>query len=237
MVVKKKLRDLTKDEYEKYVDKVCGEISCNDCIFNKAQCVEPSDESSWVNNKELYSDKFLDQEIEIDLPILNTEEKDYLSAVLKPFINNVTDIAKYRRTSDSSEYIVINFKDTEGLILPHFKENTMYKGMELDRKYILAELDLVQKNKNTKITLSDFFNSKEILVIHCDTEEKAKQLLEAFYRLGKEWNNGDSYLEVTNWSMAEKETCYDNKGLYSSYKIYKENDFDIYEFENVDLNN
>lgn len=235
MVVKKKLRDLTKEDYEKYIDKVCGEISCNDCIFNKAQCVEPSDESSWVNNKELYSDKFLDQEIEIDIPILDTEEKEYLSAVLKPFINNVTDIAKYRRTSDSSEYIVINFKDTEGLILPHFKENTMYKGMELDKKYTPMELGLFQKN--TKITLSDFFNSKEILVIHCDTEEKAKQLLEAFYRLGKEWNNGESYLEVTNWSMAEKETCYDNKGFYSSYKIYKENDFDIYEFENVDLNN
>ena len=212
-------------------------MSCNDCIFNKAQCAEPSDESSWINNKDLYSDKFLDQEIEIDLPILNTEEKEYLSAVLKPFINNVTDIAKYRRTSDSSEYIVINFKDTEGLILPHFKENTMYKGMELDKKYTLAELDLAQKNKNTKITLSDFFNAKEILVIHCDTEEKAKQLLEAFDRLGKEWSNGESYLEVTNWSMAEKETCYDNKGLYSSYKIYKENDFNIYEFENGDLNN
>ena len=209
----------------------------NDCIFNKAQCAEPSDESSWINNKDLYSDKFLDQEIEIDLPILNTEEKEYLSAVLKPFINNVTDIAKYRRTSDSSEYIVINFKDTEGLILPHFKENTMYKGMELDKKYTLAELDLVQKNKNTKITLSDFFNAKEIVVIHCDTEEKAKQLLKAFDKMGKKWSNGESYLEVTNWSMAEKETCYDNKGLYSSYKIYKENDFNIYEFENVDLNN
>lgn len=235
MVVKKKLRDLTKEDYEKYINKVCGEISCNDCIFNKAQCVEPSEPKSWVNNKDLYSDKFLDQEIEIDIPILDTEEKEYLSAVLKPFINNVTDIAKYSRTSDSSEYIVINFKDTEGLILPRFKENTMYKGMELDRKYTLAELGLVQKN--TKITLSDFFNSKEIVVIHCDTEEKAKQLLEAFYRLGKEWSNGESYLEVTNWSMAEKETCYDNKGLYSSYKIYKENDFDIYEFENVDLAN
>lgn len=235
MVVKKKLRDLTKEDYEKWTNKMCGEISCKDCIFNKAQCSEPSDEASWVNNKNLYSDKFLDQEIEIDTAILNTEEKEYLSAVIKPFINNVTDIAKYRRTSDSREYIVINFKDTEGLILPRFKENTMYKGMELEKKYTLEELGLFQKN--SKITLSDFFNSKEIVVIHCNTEEKAKQLLEAFNRLGKEWNNGDSYLEVTNWSMAEKETCYDNKGLYSSYKIYKENDFDIYEFENVDLNN
>lgn len=87
--------------------------------------------------------------------------------------------------------------------------------------------------KNNKITLEEFWKSKEVLVIHCDTEEKAKQLLEAFYRLGKKWSNGESYLEVTNWSTAEKETCYDNKGLYSSYKIYKENDFDIYEFEDV----
>lgn len=239
MVVKKKLRNLTKEDYEKWTNKMCGEMSCSDCIFNKAQCScsEPSDEASWVNNKDLYSDKFLDQEVEIDTDILNEKEKEYLSAVIKPFINNVTDIAKYRRLSDSREYIVINFKDTEGFILPRFKENTMYKGMELEKKYTPMELGLVQKNKNTKITLSEFFESSEILVIHCNTEEKAKQLLEAFDRLGKEWNNGESYLEVTNWSMAEKETCYDNKGLYSSYKIYKENDFNIYEFENVDLNN
>ena len=91
--------------------------------------------------------------------------------------------------------------------------------------------------KNNNIKLEEFWKSTEHLAIHCDTEEKAKQLLEAFDRLGKEWSNGESYLEVTNWSMTEKETCYDNKGLYSSYKIYKENDFNIYEFENVDLNN
>ena len=235
MVVKKKLRDLTKEDYEKYIDKVCGEMSCNDCISNKAQCAEPSDESSWINNKDLYSDKFLDQEIEIDLPILNTEEKEYLSAVLKPFINNVTDIAKYRRTSDSSEYIVINFKDTEGLILPHFKENTMYKGMELDKKYTLEELGLVQKNKNTKIKLSEFWNSKEKLAIHCDTEEKANKLLKAFDKMDKKWASGNSYLELNCWNSYQKDTCYSNTHGYCYIDWFKKNGYKIYEFEDIDF--
>lgn len=237
MFVKKKLRDLTKEDYEKWTNKMCGEMSCSDCIFNKAQCScsEPSDEASWVNNKDLYSDKFLDQEVEIDTDILNEKEKEYLSAVIKPFINNVTDIAKYRRLSDSHEYIVINFKDMEGLTLPHFKENTMYKGIELDKKYTPMELGLVQKNKNTKITLSEFFESSEILVIHCNTEEKAKQLLEAFDRLGKEWCDGSRYIGNTCWDYAKENICYSNRHGYCDINWFKKHGWKVYEFEDVDF--
>ena len=63
-----KLRDMTKEDYEKWVDKTCGGMSCEDCVFNKAQCVKPSNGTSWVNNKDFYSDKFLDQEVEIETP-------------------------------------------------------------------------------------------------------------------------------------------------------------------------
>ena len=141
-----KLRDMTKEQWDKNRDSLCKfktMQSCDECIFKWVNCLKSSYKQLWIYHKDLYSEKFLNQEIEIEeSSILDEEEKEYLSAVLKPFINNVTDIAKYRRTSDSSEYIVINFKDTEGLILPHFKENTMYKGMELDKKYTLAELGL-----------------------------------------------------------------------------------------------
>lgn len=238
MIIKKKLRDLSKEDYEKWkeeicgTDKVCGKIYCKDCIFNPINCCCCGD-LNWVDNKDFYSDKFLNQEIEIDIPILDQEEKEYLSAVIKPFINNVTDIAKYRRTSDSREYIVINFKDTEGLILPRFQENTMYKGMELDRKYTLADLGLFQEN--TKITLTEFWNSKKKLAIHCDTKEKAKQLLKAFDKMGKTWSAGASYLEYIYWNSYKQNTCYNNNNGYCSIDWCKEEDYKIYEFDDVDF--
>lgn len=58
---KKKLRDLTSEEYYKWVLEKCyGE--CKNCIFDKVKC--GSGQDCWVNNKDFYSDKFLDQEIE-----------------------------------------------------------------------------------------------------------------------------------------------------------------------------
>ena len=60
---KKKLRDLTPEEWNKWREKICPPTSCNKCIFNKVMCYT---EYCWVNNKDLYSDKFLDQEIEVE---------------------------------------------------------------------------------------------------------------------------------------------------------------------------
>ena len=59
---KKKLRDLTPEEWDKW-HKNCG--NCSKCIFNKVACNSSYVNSSWVHNKDLYSDKFLDQEIEV----------------------------------------------------------------------------------------------------------------------------------------------------------------------------
>ena len=92
--------------------------------------------------------------------------------------------------------------------------------------------------KNNKITLEEFWKSKEHLAIHCDTEEKAIKLLRAFTKMSKKWNNGDSYLEVTNWSMVEKETCYDNSNTcgpiywYTGHE-YIGDEYKVYELEDV----
>ena len=61
---KKKLRDLTTKEWDKWQDKYCG--NCNKCAFNIVSCSCSYEKRSWVNNKDLYSDKFLDQEIEVE---------------------------------------------------------------------------------------------------------------------------------------------------------------------------
>ena len=61
---KKKLRDLTLEEWDKWQHKNCG--NCNKCAFNKVNCNISYEKRSWVNNKDIYSDKFLDQEIEVE---------------------------------------------------------------------------------------------------------------------------------------------------------------------------
>ena len=63
---KKKLRDLTKQEWNIWKRKNCNDIDCNKCIFKNACCNRSYIGNSWVNNKDLYSDKFLNQEIEVE---------------------------------------------------------------------------------------------------------------------------------------------------------------------------
>ena len=60
----KKLRDLTPEEWNKWRDNNC--TSCYKCIFRNVYCDKSRNDTSWVNNKDLYSDKFLDQEIEVE---------------------------------------------------------------------------------------------------------------------------------------------------------------------------
>ena len=60
---KKKLRDLTPEEWDKWKIKKCNAgLGCDDCIFDNVCC---SDTRGWIYHKDLYSDKFLDQEIEV----------------------------------------------------------------------------------------------------------------------------------------------------------------------------
>ena len=74
---KVKLRDLTEEQLEKWVLKNCGNYNdkCDGCPFQKVYCDRnpniddlwiSSKDLWWIRNKDLYSDKFLDQEVEID---------------------------------------------------------------------------------------------------------------------------------------------------------------------------
>lgn len=75
--------------------------------------------------------------------ILTDEEKAYLSAVIKPFRKDVKYIVKFKRYSDQKEYIYMTMKkDDDYCTLPIFEKETMYKGMEVDKKYTLEELGL-----------------------------------------------------------------------------------------------
>lgn len=77
-------------------------------------------------------------------PILDEEERKYLSTVIKPFRDNVKYISKRRAGAwFKYEYILICSKNEEDdLCFPNFPSQSMYKGMELERKYTIEELGL-----------------------------------------------------------------------------------------------
>ena len=82
-------------------------------------------------------------------PILDTEEKAYLEAILRPFKDRFVYLTKTFFLN--SEYVEIVLKDATNisewvsLNLPRFKPNAMYKGMELHKKYTLEELGLFDR--------------------------------------------------------------------------------------------
>lgn len=72
--------------------------------------------------------------------VLDVKEKEYLSAVIRPFKGRVDYIKKMDITG--KEFICIYLKNDEDIDFPYFKKGTMYKGMKLDRRYTLKELGL-----------------------------------------------------------------------------------------------
>ena len=74
-------------------------------------------------------------------PILDDVENAYLSAVIKPFRNEVECIVKYM-FSEEKEFLVICLNNGEEITLPIFIRRTMYKGMKSRKEYTLKELGL-----------------------------------------------------------------------------------------------
>lgn len=72
-------------------------------------------------------------------PILTDKEKAYLSAVIKPFREEVETIEK--ASFEEDEQLQISDGDTV-MAFPCFEKGTMYKGMEEYKYYTLEELGL-----------------------------------------------------------------------------------------------
>jgi len=83
--------------------------------------------------------KWLEEEYVPD--ILTDKEKAYLSAVINPFREKVEYIQKCFDLG-SKAYIYIYVKKCGSMIFPTFRKGTMYKGMEVNKKYTLEELGL-----------------------------------------------------------------------------------------------
>lgn len=133
----KELHLLSDKLYSQFCDgELCTDcnldIKNDDCILNKLiVTIDALEEKYLLEHKEKILTKF---------------EKDYLSSTLHPFRKIIVNVSKHRLNNDL-EYIAIRVKslkedEEENMCFPAFKIGTMYKGMELDKKYSLKELGL-----------------------------------------------------------------------------------------------
>ena len=97
-------------------------------------CIEDFSSDIWEEYKE---------------PVLGKKEKEYLSAIIKPFRDRVIYIKKldvYLGCNKYDEYILGELSNKDDVIdtfaLPYFPKGTIYKGMETNKKYTLKELGL-----------------------------------------------------------------------------------------------
>ena len=145
MKIKKKIRDLSVEELNQY----CSENWCTSCALRWLSC--SGDFEAIKKHKDIFSDKFLDQKIEIEVPdILDEKEKEYLSNVIKPFRDRIISVMKLESiTTPNAFYICIFVRPSVHMILgddsirlPLFAKDSMYKNMQYDVEYTLEELGL-----------------------------------------------------------------------------------------------
>lgn len=81
--------------------------------------------------------------------ILDKEEKKYLENVIRPFKDRVNYI-KIQRKQQIIAFMIINVDifcndyESESIFLPEYRLGTMYKNMEIDKRYTLKELGLFE---------------------------------------------------------------------------------------------
>ena len=74
--------------------------------------------------------------------VLDDVEKRYLKNVIRPFKDQCRYVKKYETAGTDYEWIYINLSSNGSIALPGFSKGTMYKNMELDKKYTLKELGI-----------------------------------------------------------------------------------------------
>ena len=132
------------------------------------------------------------------------------------------------------------YNDIQELLNNAIEQTPKVEKKKIENKSDTQPLnDKVKDRPKYKITLSEFWvnKNKVNMCIHCDTEEKAKKLLNAFDKLGQKWCDGESYISSICWDCFKEETCYTNNNNLSRTVFYEKDQYKIYKFEEVDLKN
>ena len=81
-----------------------------------------------------------------------------------------------------------------------------------------------------KFNWDEFKNKDNKIVMHCKTEEEAKDFCRQMHGHGMKWCRGKSYMEKTNYEKCKGETCYTGSGMLSSYRYYNSEGYEILEW-------
>lgn len=107
----------------------CVDCCCSKCVFKEDKDCSVSKRVEWLTSE--YKESILD-----DI------EREYLSAVIKPFRKRIKSIKKTAYPSNSA-FISIAMDKCEHIFLPFFELNSgMYQRMEISKEYTLKELGL-----------------------------------------------------------------------------------------------
>lgn len=68
------------------------------------------------------------------------------------------------------------------------------------------------------------------IAVHCKTEEEAKDFCRQMYKHGMAWESGNGYLSCTHYEVYKGETCYIGFGMFSSYRYYNSEGYEILEW-------
>lgn len=150
----KKLKDLTYDEYANFKNSECGYYGkCDNCPFRTGNCENPDSPDSWINNQEMYSEDFLNQEISVSKELLYDEDRRYLTNIYNLINVKNKDIHSIRKIvgnylGKKVGYIEIIFNSNvegygeERFLSPLFNPEERFKELEDNKKYKIEELGL-----------------------------------------------------------------------------------------------
>lgn len=115
----------------------CHIVGCSKCLFER--CIDSCNKArfEWLLSE--YQEP----------PILDEVEREYLSAVCRPY--KMKTICKEITVSKGNQWLNIcvdnvRLNGYEFIHLPYFKANTMYKGMEIGKEYTPQELGIKCRN-------------------------------------------------------------------------------------------
>lgn len=76
----------------------------------------------------------------------------------------------------------------------------------------------------------EFKDEDNKIAVHCKTEEEAKDFCKRMHEHEMKWCTGKSYMEKTNYEEYKGETCYIGFGMFSSYRYYNSEGYEILEW-------
>lgn len=143
--MKIKLKDMSIEDMKVFDEKVCGKlIKCIECPFSRVSC---DNDNCWVRHKDLYSDDFLNQEIEIPQDNLLTEkDRAFILDKIRELEYDIIGVIKTRFDIIEIHIKFGAFNQTFVIQYPPFKNNYMFRNLEKGKLYTLEELGIDEEN-------------------------------------------------------------------------------------------